>query len=61
MAKLNMLLWLLDARGIYIPRDFATSFADRSKSVSGVDAEQWAILENGPDEEMLLGCMARSL
>lgn len=46
----EMLLWLSDARGIYIPRDFSTSFTDRDKHVSGVDAETWAILEN-PDHE----------
>jgi len=51
MAKPDMLLWLSDARGIYIPRDFATSFADRAKNVSGVSDENWAILEAGPDHE----------
>lgn len=49
--KPDMLLWLSDARGIYIPRDFAQSFADRDTSVSGVDAETWATLEQGPDAE----------
>lgn len=46
------LLWLDDHRGIYIPRDFAGSFADRAKSVSGVSDEDWAILEAGPDHEL---------
>jgi hypothetical protein len=46
-----MMLWLSDARGQYIPRDFATSFADRAKSVTGVKDEDWAILEAGPDHE----------
>lgn len=45
------LLWLSDARGVYIPRDFATSFSNRAKDVSGVTDEQWAILEAGPDHE----------
>ena len=45
----DMLLWLSDARGVYIPRDFANSFADRAKSVKGVSDEDWAILEIGPD------------
>jgi hypothetical protein len=45
------MLWLSDARGQYIPRDFASSFADRDKSVSGVTPEDWAILEAGPDHE----------
>ena len=47
----EMLLWLSDARGRYIPRDFASSFADRSKSVSGVSEKDWEILEEGPDHE----------
>ena len=46
-----MLLWLSDARGIYIPRDFALSFADRAKSVTGVDQETWETLERGPTDE----------
>ena len=45
------LLWLNDSRGQYIPRDFALSFANREKSVSGVSDEDWAILEAGPDHE----------
>ena len=45
------LLWLDDHRGQYIPRDFASSFVDRAKHVSGVDAETWATLEAGPDAE----------
>ena len=51
MNKPDMLLWLSDSRGQYIPRDFANSFADREKSVAGVSAEQWAILEIGPWNE----------
>jgi len=49
--KPEMMLWLSDARGQYIPRDFANSFADRTKHVSGVTAEDWQTLEYGPDEE----------
>ena len=45
------LLWLSGARGIYIPRDFANSFADRSTDVQGISQEQWDILEAGPDHE----------
>jgi hypothetical protein len=45
----DVLLWLDDFRGIYIPRDFALSFADRARDVSGVTAEDWADLERGPD------------
>lgn len=33
--KPDMLLWLSDARGQYIPRDFATSFLDRARHVRG--------------------------
>jgi hypothetical protein len=51
MSKPEPMLWLSDARGIYIPRDFATSFADRSKSVIGVSPEDWEALEAGPDHE----------
>jgi len=51
MTKPDMLLWLNDARGVYIPRDFATSFADRAKAVAGVSDEDWNILEAGPDNE----------
>jgi hypothetical protein len=49
MTQKEPLLWLSDARGQYIPRDFAESFADRAKHVTGVDDEQWAILEHGPE------------
>lgn len=47
----ELLLWLSDSRGVYIPRDFAKSFADRAGTVSGVSDEDWAILEAGPDHE----------
>lgn len=46
-----MLLWLSDARGIYIPQKFAESFSERAKHVSGVTDEQWGVLEQGPDHE----------
>jgi hypothetical protein len=49
--KPEILCWLSDARGQYIPRDFANSFADRAKAVKGVSADQWEILEAGPDHE----------
>lgn len=51
-TKPDVMLWLSDARGIYIPRDFATSFADRDKHVSGVSPEDWKILESGPDHDL---------
>lgn len=49
--KPEPMLWLDDHRGIYIPRDFAASFADRAKSVRGVSDDNWSILESGPDHE----------
>lgn len=51
MAKPDTMLWLNDARGVFIPRDFANSFIDRAKHVAGVSDEDWAILEAGPDHE----------
>jgi hypothetical protein len=44
-------LFLNDARGVYIPRDFAQSWTkeERAKRVSGVDDDDWAILEIGPE------------
>lgn len=51
MAKPDMVLWLSDSRGVYIPRDFAKSFADRDKNVSGVSDEDWLVLEAGPEHE----------
>jgi hypothetical protein len=47
----EMMLWLSDARGQYIPRDFANSFADRAKAVPDIDPIDWEILETGPDHE----------
>lgn len=49
--KPEPLLWLDDHRGQYIPRDFALSFGTRDQDVTGVSAEDWAILEAGPDHE----------
>src|ERR1700693_5927792 len=48
--KPEPLLWLSDARGQYIPRDFAGSFVNRERDVTGVSADDWAILEN-PEHE----------
>ncbi len=48
-AKPEPILFLSDARGVYIPRDFATGI--KRDHVTGVDAEAWAILEEGPDHE----------
>ena len=45
------LLWLNDARGVYIPRDFANCFVDRAKHVAHVTDEDWSILKAGPDHD----------
>jgi len=50
-AKPEPLLWLSDARGVYIPHDFARSFVDRDKHVSGVSRDDWSILDLGPNQE----------
>jgi hypothetical protein len=51
MTKPDMILWLNDSRGVFIPRDFANSFKERDKYVSGVDIEQWDVLAAGPECE----------
>ena len=50
-SKPDMMLWLSDHRGQYSPRDFANSFVDRARDVSGVSDEDWKTLEKGPDAE----------
>ena len=49
LVKPSMLLWLGDHRGQYMARDFANSFSDRAKNVSGVSEDEWKLLEAGPD------------
>lgn len=49
MTKPEIQLLLTDARGVYIPRDFAECM-DRD-CVSGVSDDDWAILEAGPEHE----------
>ena len=48
--KPEPMLYLSDARGVYIPRDFATD--TRRDCISGVDDETLAILASGPDHEL---------
>ena len=50
MKRPEPVVWLSSGCGIYIPRDFATSFVDRAKHVQNVTKEDWAILED-PDHE----------
>jgi len=49
MAKPDMIIILSDARGVYIPRDFASSV--RRDCTTGVSDEDWAILAAGPDHD----------
>lgn len=49
MTKPEIQLLLSDARGIYIPRDFAESM--NREYISGVPDDDWAILEAGPEHE----------
>ncbi len=51
MTKPQLILWLSDSRGVFIPRDFANSFADRAKNVTGVKPEEWLVLEAGPEQD----------
>ena len=45
----DTVLFLSDTRGIYIPRDFARCI--KREALSGVSADDMAILESGPDSE----------
>lgn len=51
MTRPEPILWLSDSRGVYIPQNFAESFVDRDRDVTGVSAADWEILETGPDHE----------
>jgi len=44
-------LLLNDALGIYLPQKFASVFDDRDKRVTGVTADEWTVLEAGPDHD----------
>jgi hypothetical protein len=48
MKKPDTIFFLSDARGIYIPRDFANGI--KPECLSGATAEDVAILKNGPDD-----------
>lgn len=47
----DVLVWLDSGRGQYLPQAFALSWSNRDATVQGVRAEDWAILETGPDHE----------
>jgi hypothetical protein len=59
MKHLEPLLWISDARGLSIPRDFANCFislVERYRRVDGVEDDQWRILEEGPDNSEYWKC-----
>jgi hypothetical protein len=49
MTKPDMILYLNEMRGIYIPQNFVEE--TKRECVANVGAETWAILEAGPDHE----------
>ena len=49
MSRPSVEHFLSDARGIYLPRDFARIV--HRHMITGVSDENWAILEAGPDHE----------
>ena len=51
MKRPEPILFLSDARGQFIPRDFAKAWADRTVSVANVSDDDWTVLEAGPDGE----------
>ena len=50
----NAELFLDSNRGVYIPRDFAESV--RHELVENVTAEQWDVLQAGPEHEWYWDC-----
>jgi hypothetical protein len=50
--KPEMILWVNDHHGIYVPQEFAKRFANRAQQVIGVTDEDWAILDAGPGHEL---------
>ena len=46
----DAILYASDSHGVYIPQLFAQSVT--RECVAGIDAEQYAILEAGPDHEL---------
>jgi hypothetical protein len=49
-SKPEPMLYLSDARGVYIPRDFAAG--TRRDCVTGISDDDWQILSDGPDGEV---------
>jgi len=53
MSRPKAVLLFDSARGVYIPRDFATAFTPSDRAhVTGVESNDWAVLEAGPDNEL---------
>jgi hypothetical protein len=52
--KPEMIHFVDDHHGVYVPRQFARSWSgeERERRVSGVNDDEWAILEAGPDNEL---------
>ena len=50
MTKPEPILFASDARGRYIPQYFATEV--KHELVSGLEPDDWTILEAGPDHEL---------
>jgi hypothetical protein len=48
-AKPDVQLYLSDARGVYIPRDFAND--TKPECISGIESDTLDILKAGPDHE----------
>ena len=47
--KLEPVLWLSDARGVCIPRDFVGRFNEPERLISGVEPDTLDILRAGPE------------
>ena len=45
----KVILWSEDNRGIYIQKHFADSLNVDGFEIEGFDAEDWGIIESGPD------------
>ena len=49
--QLEPVLWLISARGIYLPRDFVNRFSEPEQHISGIEADTLDILRSGPDHK----------
>lgn len=51
LDQADPILFLSDARGVYIPRDFAHAMRD-AEGITGISDTDWQTLEAGPDNEL---------